>query len=181
MLKFSFSIQQSSIKNAGSGLFTSENISKGKIIAFPNQKHTILTKEELSHYPEESIEQRSSICWFEDVYTVDPSWTEESFLNHSFSPNAHWHLGFIFALKDISSGEEITIDYSFLLDKETTLEFLDSETGREIKGKSFKERMSESIDILGRLFSSLGIKDSALNQIFIEKNLDQKSKSISNL
>jgi len=154
MLNFRFEIKNSNIKNAGKGLFTLEKIQKSKILIFPNQKHIIHSKESLSSYPNDSIEQISSIRWFEDKYTVDPDWSEESHLNHSFNPNSLWHLGFVFAIKDLEVGDELTIDYRNLLDEDTVLDFIDSETGREIRGFTWQQKMLRTSEVLLTLFKN---------------------------
>lgn len=152
MLIFKYYIEASKIPLAGKGLFTEEFIPKGKILIIPNAEHTLFTKKEFKALPKDSIEYASSIRWFEETYSVDPEWSPESHLNHSFSPNALWHLGFVFALKDLNPGDEVTIDYTFLLDEETELEFKDSLTNRAIIGRPFKDKMYQSTVILQSLF-----------------------------
>lgn len=154
MLLFKHDIKDSSIPYAGKGLFTCEFIPKRKVIVFPNQSHTVYRKNELNQFDENSIEQISSVRWFEDLFTVDPEWSPESHLNHSFNPNCLWHLGFIFALRDLLPNEELTIDYSNLLDEQTVLEFKDSLTGREIRGLSWEEKIKRSSYDLSFLFNN---------------------------
>jgi hypothetical protein len=155
MLTFKSTIAASKIPMAGKGLFTQEAISKGQVLVYPNQEHTTYSKEELANFPEDSIEQVSAVRWFEKTFSVDPDWSEESHLNHSFTPNALWHLGFVFALKDIPAGGEITIDYSYLLDQGTKLDFNDSVTGRPVEGTSFPEKMARTCEQLAALYRQL--------------------------
>lgn len=124
----------------------------GRVIVVPNQAHPLRSAEELARLPQDSIELASSIRWFEGVFTVDPEWSEESHLNHSFEPNCLWHLGFVFALGDLESGEELTIDYRQLLDEATVLDFRDSISGREIRGLPWEEAIHRSSEQLARLF-----------------------------
>ncbi len=152
MLLFKSFIAPSKIPLAGKGLFTNELLAKKKVVIVPNQKHILYSALELKQFSSESIEQQSSVRWFEDVHTVDPEWSEESHLNHSFSPNLLWHLGFVFALRDIDKGEELTIDYSHLLDENTSLGIHDSITGRLISGISFEEKMRKTARELQELF-----------------------------
>lgn len=146
-------IQDSTIPMAGKGIFAGQNINKKKIIAFPNETHNLFSKQELQNLPEDSIENVSSIRWFEETFSCDISWSEESHFNHSFEPNCLWHLGFIFALRDIEEGEELTLNYEWLLDFDSKLDFLDSKTGREIRGLEFDEKMRRTTAILQNLFS----------------------------
>jgi hypothetical protein len=153
MLIFKFQIAPSLIPFAGKGLFTVGALKKSQVIIVPNQQHILYRAEEMKQFSTDSIEHASSVRWFEDVHTVDPDWSEESHLNHAFSPNCLWHLGFVFAMRDIAAGEELTIDYCNLLDEHTVLEFKDSITGREIRGLSWREKMYRSSAILNQLFS----------------------------
>lgn len=156
MLTFAFHIGPSRIPSAGKGLFTSEHLKKARVIIVPNQEHILHQVDALTNFPPDSIEHASSVRWFEEVHTVDPDWSEESHLNHSFEPNCLWHLGFVFALRDIAAGEELTIDYQNLLDENTVLEFKDSITGREIRGLVWREKMFRSSGQLRELFSAAG-------------------------
>lgn len=152
MLLINFEIKDSTIPFAGKGLFTQEKINAKKVVIFPNQSHITYRKQELECFPSDSMEQISSVRWFEDLFTVDHEWSPESHLNHSFNPNCLWHLGFVFALRDIADGEELTIDYSTLLDEETVLDFPDSVTGRSIAGLSWEQKIARTSSQLAQLF-----------------------------
>jgi SET domain-containing protein len=153
MLRFEHAIGPSRIPGAGLGLYTREPIARGRVLIVPNQSHPLRSAEELAGLPQDSIEAASSIRWFERVFTVDPEWSEESHLNHSFTPNCLWHLGFVFALQDLDPGAELTIDYRHLLDEQTVLDFRDSITGREIRGLPWQESICRSSEQLARLFA----------------------------
>ena len=155
MLLFSASVEDSKIPRAGKGLFTKEPLTKGKVVIIPNQKHSLYSTKELAQFSPDSIEQQSSVRWFEDVHAVDPEWSEESHLNHSYTPNLLWHLGFAFTLRDINAGEELTIDYSHLLDENYSLGFNDSITGKPITGLSFNKKMQKTSRELCLLFEQL--------------------------
>ena len=155
MLRFDHAIEPSRIPGAGLGLFTREAISKGRVLIVPNQAHPLRTSAELAELPADSIELASSIRWFERVFTVDPEWSEESHLNHSFDPNCLWHLGFVFALEDLDAGAELTIDYRQLLDESPVLDFRDAMTGRESRGLSWEAAIERSSTQLAALFAGV--------------------------
>lgn len=155
MLRFKFHIADSLIPMAGKGLFTRQPLQRAQVIIVPNQHHITYSAEEMKRFSPDSIEHASSVRWFEDVHTVDPEWSEESHLNHSFTPNCLWHLGFVFALRDIPAGQELTIDYANLLDEHTVLEFRDSITGREVRGLSWREKMARNAHALAQLFGEV--------------------------
>ena len=155
MLRFDHAIEPSRIPGAGLGLFTREALVRGRVLIVPNQVHALRSEAELAALPKDSIELASSIRWFERVFSVDPEWSEESHLNHSFAPNCLWHLGFVFSLDDLDPGAELTIDYRHLLDEATVLDFRDSITGREIVGMPFEQAIRRSSVQLATLFAGL--------------------------
>jgi len=152
MLRFDYFIDQSHIPHSGLGLFTKNDIKTKDVVIFPNQFHQTYSEIEFDQLPKDSIEYISGIRWFDNTYSADPEWSAESHLNHSFTPNCLWHLGFVIALKDIKAGEELTINYCYLLGANTTLDYNDSVTGREIKGLSWDQKMLETSQILVQLF-----------------------------
>jgi hypothetical protein len=153
MFAVNYEVRPSTLAGAGMGVFLSEPVTAGKILIFPNDRSTIISDAERRALPPDSIEARSSIRWFEDTYTVDPEWSDEAYLNHSFAPNAVWILGFVFALQPIASGEEVLIDYSVLLAEGEDCGFVDSVTGRPIVAAPYAETMRRAGEILLRLFT----------------------------
>ena len=112
----------------------------------PDAINRILTLDELNAYPKDSLEQDSSVRWFENYYTVNLEWTDECYINHSFECNGIWHLGFIFAARDIEAGEEMTIDYRFIIPEGEAMPFVDGASGQPIIGYSWKEIMAKSME-----------------------------------
>mgnify|MGYP001550119385 CR=1 FL=1 len=129
---------------AGKGLFAAQAIAAGKVIIAPDNVHTVWPEAKLRQHPEDSIEVESSVRWFEDHYSLTPEWSDECYVNHSFTPNAQWHLGFIFALRAIGEGEEITMDYRYVIGSGEEMPFKDSLTGRPIVGLSWEDCLKGS-------------------------------------
>ena len=113
--------------------------------------HTVWPEKKLREYAPDSVEVESSVRWFEDYFSLTPEWSDECYVNHSFSPNAQWHLGFIFALREIVTGEEITMDYRYVIGSGEEMPFKDSVTGREIVGLSWEECLRGSAAMLAAL------------------------------
>lgn len=155
MLRVKSYIGESTIPNAGNGLFAAQHIRKGEVVVFPNQTHRVYSREELMNMPRDSEEFNSSVRWFDNCYTVDPEKSDIFYLNHSFSPNCLWHLGFIFALEPIVEGAELTIDYRVLMDESEELAFHDSLTGSPIRGFPWERKMTITSAQLAGLFDSL--------------------------
>lgn len=144
MILPSYRIADSSIPLAGKGLFLDEPVTRGRVIVAPDNIHTVWPEARLRGYPEDSIEVRSSVRWFEDRFSLTPEWSDECFINHSFSPSAMWHLGFIFALDDLARGAEITMDYRYVIGDGEEMPFADSVTGKRIVGLPWKENLRSS-------------------------------------
>ena len=134
-----YRVAPSKIPMAGKGLFADETVRRGAVIIAPDNVHTVWTEAKLRSFPPDSIEVESSVRWFEDRFSLTPEWSDECYVNHSFEPNAQWHLGFIFALRDLQPGDEITMDYRYVIGSGEALPFKDSVTGRAIIGVSWED------------------------------------------
>ncbi len=139
-----YRVDASRIAGAGKGLFADEAIAKGRVIIAPDKVHTVWPESKLRSYARDSIEVESSVRWFEDQFSLTPEWSDECFVNHSFAPNALWHLGFIFALRDIAAGEEVLMDYRHVIGSGEVMPFEDAETGREIVGLPWPEALQDT-------------------------------------
>ena len=127
-------MESSRIPLAGKGLFLGEAVTRGSVIAAPDNIHTVWPESKLRMYPVDSIEVESSVRWFESWFSLTPEWSDECYINHAFVPTALWHLGFVFAGDDLPAGTEITVDYRLVIGSGEVMPFKDSITGREIVG-----------------------------------------------
>lgn len=155
MIRIPHAVAPSRIAGAGQGLFTRTACTAGTVLMFPNEMHETLDRAAFLALPEGAPELASCVRWFADCYTLDREWSVEAYLNHSFSPNCLWHLGFIFAARDLDEDEELTIDYRLILDEGVTLDFVDGATGKPITGLSWQESMQRSASALARLFAQV--------------------------
>ena len=137
---------------AGKGLFVDQAVRRGAVIIAPDNVHTLWPEDKLRQFPPDSLEVESSVRWFEDYFSLTPEWSDECYVNHSFEPNAQWHLGFIFALRELAADEEVTMDYSYVIGSGEELPFRDSVTDRAIAGLPWKDCLRGStqrlLDIL---------------------------------
>ncbi|HWP94472.1 MAG TPA: SET domain-containing protein [Gammaproteobacteria bacterium] len=138
-----YTIDVSRIPNAGRGVILAEAVRRAAVIVAPTDVRAVnvLRRAMLERLPHDSIERRTSLRWFEDFYTIDPDWSDECYINHSFEPTGLWHLGFVFALRDLEAGEEVTIDYRLLAEEDERLDFDDALTGRSIVGMSWRDNV----------------------------------------
>ena len=138
------------IEGAGQGLYSTGYVPAGSVIVAPDKIQHTARIEELEG-EELAVHAHSSIRWFENICTLAPDWPDECYVNHSFSPNGLWHLGFIFALADILPDTEITVDYRYLLAPDHKMDFCDAATGREIIGLPWQLALAQSAQTLAQI------------------------------
>lgn len=128
----------------GKGVFLQEAVHKGRVLLAPDAINRVYNQAERAALQPGSAEDEASVRWFETWHTVSTDWPDDCYVNHSFNPSGLWHLGFVFALRDLQPGDEITVDYRFLIDDHEKLPFRDAETGREIVGYTWEENLRKS-------------------------------------
>jgi len=146
-----YHIAASAIPGAGKGFYLNEPVARGRVIIAPDNIHTVWPEAKLRTYALDSIEVESSVRWFEDWYSLTPEWSDECYVNHSFTPNGLWHLGFIFAAENLAAGAELTVDYQLVIGSGEVMPFKDAATGRDIVGFSWANNLRESTRQLAEL------------------------------
>lgn len=142
-----YRIADSDIPGAGKGLFVEEFVAAGQVVTAPDAIDRTYAWHEIEHSPDLHAAAR----WFGDRYTLSPDWPDECYVNHSFEPTGLWHLGFIFAAKDLPQGTEITVDYRHLLAPGQEEGFNDARTGGKIVGLSWPESLAATTRALAAL------------------------------
>ncbi|WP_309387222.1 SET domain-containing protein [Cerasicoccus frondis] len=153
MILPAYRIDASGIPGAGQGVFFTEAIKAASVIVSPDKIDRTYTRADLDAFGPDSPEDAASVRWFEGHYTVSLDWPDECYINHSFTPNGLWHLGFVFALRDIAPGEELTIDYRLIVGDHERLPFDDAETGQPIIGLSWRENLRQTTATLAKLLA----------------------------
>lgn len=146
-----YRIAPSRIPGAGQGLYLEEPVARGRIVVAPDAIPSTFAWDEVRAQPDPSAAMAAAVRWFEDRYTISLDLPDECYLNHSFEPNGLWHLGFVFAARDLAAGEELTVDYRHLLPEGEAEAFRDAATGREIIGFSWAESLASSTRALAAL------------------------------
>jgi hypothetical protein len=139
-----YRVAESRIPLAGKGLFVDEPVPRGRVIVAPDNVHTVWPESRLRECDADSIEARSSVRWFEDRFSLTPEWSDECYVNHSFSPTAIWHLGFVFAIRDLDAGTEVTMDYRYVIGDGEEMPWPDSVTGERIVGLTWSQALKET-------------------------------------
>jgi len=152
MILPAYRVAPSTIEGAGLGLFVEDTTTAGTILVAPDAIPRVFRWDEVLAMPDQAGALAACVRWFEDRYTVTPEWPDECYINHAFEPSGLWHLGFVFAARDLAAGEEITVDYRHLLGEGQREAFVDSRSGESIIGFSWAESLGRSSAELTRLF-----------------------------
>lgn len=148
-----YRVGPSHIAGAGQGLFLDESVARGRLITAPDEITRVYRWDDLNAMTNAAELLPATVRWFEDRYTVTPEWPDECYINHAFDPTGLWHLGFVFALADLSAGTEVTVDYRHLLAPGQEEGFRDAITGELIVGWDWGESLRRSTAQLGRLLA----------------------------
>ena len=151
-----YRIDASRISGAGKGLFLEEAVGAGRIVIAPDTIDKTYPLAELLSQPDKLY---ASARWFEDRYTISTDWPDECYVNHSFEPTGLWHLGFVFAPRDLPAGTEITVDYRHLLPPGHAEDFIDTATGEKIVGLSWYESLMTTTRALAHVLDAASLTD----------------------
>lgn len=151
MILARYRVSRSGIPGAGQGIFLDEPVARGRIVIAPDAIPRVYRWDEVLAQPDPEAAQAASVRWFEDRYTVSLDWPDECYVNHSFEPSGLWHLGFIFAARDLAPGDELTVDYRHLLGEGQEESFRDAGSGEPIVGFGWRESLSRSTRALHEL------------------------------
>ena len=128
----------------GKGLFPREPVRKGTVVCSFTTDSKVITEEEYlgAIRDDRYIIVRTGTRYVGKyfTYTDDPD-ADLNFFNHSFSPNLLVHCGVVIALADIACGEELTIDYRYLIDETEVGVYNDAITGQPIRGFSARQTL----------------------------------------
>ncbi|PKM14726.1 MAG: hypothetical protein CVV12_12395 [Gammaproteobacteria bacterium HGW-Gammaproteobacteria-2] len=151
MILTPYRVAPSTIPGAGKGLFIDAPVAAGRIIVAPDAINRVYRWDEVLAQPDIDTALASSVRWFEDRYTITPEWPDECYINHAFASTGLWHLGFVFAARDLDAGEEVTVDYRHLLREGEYEGFADALTGKPIIGYSWQQSLATSTAQLAEL------------------------------
>jgi hypothetical protein len=149
-----YRIAPSPIPGAGRGVLLDEPVRRGQVLIAPDRIDRMIRRGELDRLPAASIEHQSSARWFEDWHTLSPDWPDDCYVNHSSDPTGIWHLGFVFAARDLPAGAEITIDYRFVIGDGEVAAFVCSASGERVVGLPWRDNLRQSAQRVLELLSS---------------------------
>lgn len=141
----------------GKGCFAGEPVAKGMIVCCFTSGARIITEEEyLDACRREDLPlMRTGTRYAGKYFTVGNAHEPYTFINHSFEPNLLCHCGVVVARRALDAGEELTLDYRYLIDETDIGIYNDAGTGREIRGFRAKETLlrtaREMIELIGSI------------------------------
>lgn len=153
MILPAYHVAASRIAGAGQGLFLDADVAAGRIIVAPDAIPRVYSMAELMALPDAQALLPATVRWFEDRYTATPEWPDECYINHDFDPSGLWHLGFVFARRDLSAGTEVTVDYRHLLETGQEEVFVDSRSGKPIIGLPWQDSLLMTSTELAQLLA----------------------------
>ena len=142
----------------GKGLFPLRGVSRGTVICSFTTDSMVITESEYLKAIEENrylvVRTGTRYVGKYFTYTREPE-TDLNFFNHSFEPNLLVHCGVVIARRDIPAGEELTIDYRYLIDDTEVGVYNDAHSGTPIRGFSARRTLLETARQLVELVESL--------------------------
>ncbi|MBF0530884.1 MAG: SET domain-containing protein-lysine N-methyltransferase [Deltaproteobacteria bacterium] len=144
MILVKASIRPSPIE--GLGLFVEEMVDRGRLVAIYTHDETILPEKDYTDLIKagDELAARTGCRWIGHLCIYNQTRMEdEDYINHSNEPSLLYHCGVFFARRDMKSGEELTVDYKYIL-AEKEPGFIDKITGQAIQGLTGREAMIQS-------------------------------------
>jgi len=142
----------------GKGLFPKQDVLRGTVICSFTIDSALITEAEYLAAIQENryavVRTGTRYVGKHFTHTEEPD-SDLNFFNHSFDPNLLVHCGIVIALRDIPSGEELTIDYRYLIDDTEIGVYNDAESGQPIRGFSPRRTLLETSRRLVALLETL--------------------------
>lgn len=153
----------------GTGLFTREAIAVGAIIAALDANHSFMSEQEYlrARRSDDELIVRSAARFVGRYFVYDKVLTDDIFMNHSANPNMIYHCGMLFARRDITADEELTVDYRYFLSPRD-VGFTDIETGQHVVGLEAEAAFLGSCRELAQLYGEVAFDEPRYSD-YIEK------------
>ena len=148
------SVRRSDIQ--GYGVFADENLKKGSIVMMWTINSFLCNEDEYNCAQEQgNVDVIESGVRLAGQYFL---WTKgfrvENYINHDNVPNLLYHCGICFAMRDITAGEELTVDYKYILSVQDKCAFKCVKTGQIINGLDGAQSLRETSQCLMDILSA---------------------------
>ncbi|MCP3965565.1 MAG: SET domain-containing protein [Lentisphaerae bacterium] len=154
-------------KNDGAyALFAAEQVTKGAVFGIFPMNSRLMAEEDFKEEQQKGNSKVTSngMRYVGRLFLFRDSDQQEAFPNHSFDPTLLYHCGILFARRYIEVGDELTVDYRYLLSSSESSTFPDCQTGREVKAVSPAEGLVKSAEELITLINSTNWDEVATNE-----------------
>ena len=140
-------------KISGLGLFTLVSVRKGSVVANFGHDCELISEKGYQEEQKKGNELliKSGVRWVGKNFLYNNQIGNEEYINHSNQPTLLCHCGVCFATKDLEPGDELTIDYRYLLAEKDINAFEDEASGQFIDGLPPKEALLNTAQQLLKL------------------------------
>lgn len=141
----------------GEGCFAAEAVARGTIVCCFTLGAKVITEDQyLDACRAEALPlMRTGTRYAGKYFTVGNAHEPYTYINHCFEPNLLCHCGVVLARRDIGAGEELTLDYRYLIDETDVGIYRDAKSGREIRGFPARETLLRTARELVELVGSI--------------------------
>lgn len=145
-----FCVKKSLIEGAGMGLFTRKAFKKGQIVLIWTFDANYITEDEYNKKQSagDIMMVKTGARYIGGVFLyTDTKDRYENYINHSKDANILYHCGICFALRDIEVGEELYVDYRYVLSEYDVESFRDP-SGTIVRGGNSGDVLLETTEKL---------------------------------
>jgi SET domain-containing protein len=156
---FYFELENRNSNLHGAGLYALERIPQRSIVFYWGRDgdETVISEDEylqLRATRSDKIFQKSACRWVYDKFVYSTTLEVDDNINHSFDPNILYYQGLGIAKRDILIGDELTVNYEYILSENDTVKFMDKETNKTVTGISADSNLDKSSKELSNLLNS---------------------------
>jgi SET domain-containing protein len=145
---FYFKLENRNSNLHGAGLYALERIPQKSIVFYWGRDgdETVISEDEYlqMRVTGDKIFQKSACRWVYNKFVYSTTLEVDDNINHSFDPNILYYQGLGIAKRDILIGDELTINYEYILSENDTVKFMDKETNKTVTGISADSNLDKS-------------------------------------
>ena len=145
---FYFKLENRNSNLHGAGLYALERIPQKSIVFYWGRDgdETVISENEYlqMRITGDKTFQKSACRWVYDKFVYSEHLEVDDSINHSSNPNILYYQGLGIAKRDILTGQELTINYEYILSENDTVKFMDKKTNKTVAGISADSNLYKS-------------------------------------